>query len=150
MTQELTFRGRLMVAWRYASKKVKKYGDFCAHAFVKYVNNLYPLKILRLKSTTTTQYLSIFTNIRKIFINENLCKAILTTEKRKVTYQKYLAFTKTMNCSKCHMTKAARNQMPPKEPYLDRANRQVVSQNGQNEGIFEVSQVVQSGQNDQN
>ena len=64
-----------------------------------------------------------------------------------------------MNCSKCHMTKAARKgldetsskmvqnrpkltfspglgQMPPKEPYLDRANNQVVSQNGQNEVIF--------------
>ena len=80
---------------------------FGAHAFAKYVNNLYTSKILSLK-TTTTQYLSIFTNIRKIIMNENLCKAILTTENLKVTYQKYLAFTKTMNCSKCRMTKAAR------------------------------------------
>ena len=90
--------------------------------------------------------------------------------------QKYLAFTKTMNCSKCHMTKAARKglaetssrmvqnrpkltfspglgQMPPKEPYLDRANRQVVrfkGQNGQNEVIFEVHRRSKSGQNDQN
>ena len=32
---------------------MKKYGDFCAHAFVKYANNLYTPKILSLKSTTT-------------------------------------------------------------------------------------------------
>ena len=87
---------------------------FGAHAFAKYVNNLYTSKILSLKSTTT-QYLSIFTNIRKIFINENLGKAILTTENRKVViYKKYLAFTKTMNCSKCHMTKAARKGLAAK------------------------------------
>ena len=44
-------------------------------------------------------------------------------------------------------------QLPPKGPYLGRANRQVVrfkGQNGQNEVIFEVSQEVKSGQNDQN
>ena len=47
---------------------------FGAHAFVKYANNLYTLKILGLKNTTT-QHLAIFTNIRKIIINKHICKA---------------------------------------------------------------------------
>ena len=55
-------------------EKAKKYGDFCAHAFVNYANNLYASKILGLK-IATTQLLTIFTNIRKIIINENLSKA---------------------------------------------------------------------------
>ena len=81
-----------------------------------------------------------------------------------------------MNCSKCHMTKAARKglaetsskmvqnrpkltfsqglgQVPPKGLYLDRANRQVVrfkGQNGQNEAIPRSRMRSKSGQNDQN
>ena len=118
---------------------------FGAHAFVNCANNLYTPKTLSLKSAAT-QHLAIFTNIRKININETFAKPIQTTVNRKVPYQKYLAFTKTMNCSKCHMTKAARKglaetsskmvQNRPKltfsqglgqePPNLDRANRQVV------------------------
>ena len=105
-----------------------------------------------------------------------LQKPILTTVNRKVSYRKYLAFTKTTNCSKCHMTKAARKglaetsskmvqnrpkltfsqglgQVPPKGLYLDRANRQVVrfkGQNGQNEAIPRSRMRSKSGQNDQN
>ena len=71
-------------------EKVKKYGDFCAHAFVKYANNLYTSKILSLK-IATTQPLIIFTNIRKIIINEDLSKAHTDHSKSKSVISKYSA-----------------------------------------------------------
>ena len=106
---------------------------------------------------------------------QTLAKSILTTVNRKVPYQKYLAFTKTMNCSKCHMTKAARKGLaetssqkspkwpnrskidtltrfrpvPPKGPYLEVANRRVVRFKGKmvkNEVISRSLHEVQSGQ----
>ena len=60
---------------------------FGAHAFVKYANNLYTSKILSLK-ITTTQHLSVFTNIRKIIINGNLCKAHTGRSKSKSAISK--------------------------------------------------------------
>ena len=66
---------------------MKKHGDFGAHAFVKYANNLYTSKILGLK-TTTTQHLAIFTNIRKIIINKHICKAHTGNRKSKSAISK--------------------------------------------------------------
>ena len=70
--------------------KSEKHGDFCVHAFINCVDNLYASKILSLK-ITTTQHLSILTNIRKIIINETFTvQPIPTTVNRKAPYQKYL------------------------------------------------------------
>ena len=71
---------------------MKKHGDFCAHAFVKYANNLYASKILSLK-IAITQLLLIFTNIRKIIINENLSKAHTDHSKSKSAISKIFRST---------------------------------------------------------
>ena len=44
-----TIDGRMTLLF----EKVKKHGDFCVHAFVKYANNLYTLRILGLKNAIT-------------------------------------------------------------------------------------------------
>ena len=72
-------------------EKSEKYGDFCAHAFVKYANNLYAPEILSLTSTTT-QPLIIFTNIRKIIINKHICKAHTDNSKSKSDISKIFSF----------------------------------------------------------
>ena len=85
---------------------------FGAHTFVNYANNLYASKILGLK-IATTQPLAIFTNMRKIIINEDLSKAHTDTVNRKVAYQKYSAFT--------HFTKTlCTAQMPARQRQLVR------------------------------
>ncbi len=65
---------------------------FGAHTFVKYAKNLYTPKMLSLE-IAITQYLSIFTNIRKITINENLCKAHTDRSKVKSAISKIFSFT---------------------------------------------------------
>ena len=65
--------------------------DFGAHAFVKYANNLYTLKILSLK-TTTTQLLLIFTNTSKIIINKHICKAHTGRSKPKSAISEIFSF----------------------------------------------------------
>ena len=96
---------------------MKKYGDFGAHTFVNYANNLYASKILGLK-IATTQYLSIFTNIRKITINENLCKAHTDHSKSKSVISKifsfYTFYQNLMHCSNASTTKAARKDLATK------------------------------------
>ena len=98
-------------------KKVKKYGDFCAHAFVKYANNLYTSKILGLK-IATTQPLTIFTNMRKIIINEDLSKAHTDHSKSKSGISKifsfYTFYQNLMHCSNASTTKAARKDLAAK------------------------------------
>ena len=64
---------------------------FGAHAFVKYANNLYTPKILGLK-IATTQPLAIFTNMRKIIINEDLSKAHTDHSKSKSGISKIFSF----------------------------------------------------------
>ena len=49
-----------MVAWRYALKKVKKYGDFDAHAFVKYTNNLCTSKMLEPYNRNNAAFANIY------------------------------------------------------------------------------------------
>ena len=71
---------------------MKKYGAFGAHTFVNYADNLYASKILGLKSTTT-QPLAIFTNMRKIIINEDLSKAHTDHSKAKSAISKIFRST---------------------------------------------------------
>ena len=46
-------RKKITVKNLISFEKVKKHDDFCAHAFVKYTNNLYTLKILGLTIAIT-------------------------------------------------------------------------------------------------
>ena len=85
---------------------------------MKYANNLYAPKILRLKSTTT-QHLTIFSNIRKIITNKHLYKAHTDHSKSKSAISKYLdphIFTQNhMNLPKVpNKPKAAHKGLPPK------------------------------------
>ena len=72
-------------------EKSEKYGDFCVHTFVKYANNLYAPEILSLTSTTT-QPLIIFTNMRKIIINADLSKVHTDHSKSKSVISKIFSF----------------------------------------------------------
>ena len=90
---------------------------FGAHAFVKYANNLYTPKILGLK-IATTQPLAIFTNMRKIIINEDLSKAHTDHSKSKSDISKifsfYTFYQNLMRCSNASTTKAARKDLATK------------------------------------
>ena len=75
---------------------------------------------------------------------KTFAKPILTTVNRKVPI-KLFQQENDQNRPKLTISQGL-GQVPPKGPYLDRANHQVVrfkGQNGQNEVIFEVSQEVQ-------
>ena len=85
---------------------------FGAHTFVNYANNLYASKILGLK-IATTQPLAIFTNMRKIIINEDLSKAHTDHSKSKSAISKIFSFT--------HFTKTlCTAQMPARQRQLVR------------------------------
>ena len=96
---------------------MKKHGDFGAHTFVNYANNLYASKILCLK-IATTQPLTIFTNMRKIIINEDLSKAHTNHSKSKSGISKifsfYTFYQNLMHCSNASTTKAARKDLAAK------------------------------------
>ena len=79
--------------------------------FVKYINNLYTLKILSLK-TTTTQYLSTFTNTRKIIINKHICKAHTDHSKAKSAISKIFRSTHLPKIVwTCQSTKQSQRQL---------------------------------------
>ena len=73
-------------------KKWKNMMLFGAHTFVNCANNLYASKILSF-NIATTQYLSIFTNTRKIIIKKHICKAHTDHSKAKSAISKIFRST---------------------------------------------------------